>query len=156
MPLQWGRDELGSCLTMTGDALEVTGPSDDGFDLDLAVSALASNSTDVRIMMKVLVNGLASTLGGRLVVERRGGLLRKSEEIRTVQVTLGEDMLRAEIDGASVRCTIGHSSGGIRIRSDQVDMGTWLKRLLGALQAEAKQSESTRLALEKIMIGDAS
>jgi hypothetical protein len=141
---------------MTGDALEVTGPSDDGFNLDLAVSALASNSTDVRIMMKVLVNGLASTLGGRLVVERRGGLLRKSEEIRTVQVTLGEDVLRADIDGASVRCTIGHSSGGIRIRSDQVDMGTWLKRLLGALQAEAKQSESTRLALEKIMIGDAS
>jgi len=141
---------------MTGDALEVTGPSDDGFNLDLAVSALASNSTDVRIMMKVLVNGLASTLGGRLVVERRGGLLRKSEEIRTVQVTLGEDVLRAEIDGASVRCTVGHSSGGIRIRSDQVDMGTWLKRLLGALQAEAKQSESTRLALEKIMIGDAS
>jgi hypothetical protein len=141
---------------MTGDALEVTGPSDDGFNLDLAVSALASNSTDVRIMMKVLVNGLASTLGGRLAVERRGGLLRKSEEIRTVQVTLGDDVLRAEIDGASVRCTVGHSSGGIRIRSDQVDMGTWLKRLLGALQAEAKQSESTRLALEKIMIGDSS
>ncbi len=141
---------------MTGDALEVTGPSDDGFNLDLAVSALASNSTDVRIMLKLLVNGLASTLGGRLVVERRGGLLRKSEEIRSVQVTLGDDVLRAEIDGASVRCTVGHSSGGIRIRSDQVDMGTWLKRLLGALQAEAKQSESTRLALEKIMIGDAS
>jgi hypothetical protein len=141
---------------MTGDALEETGASDDGFDLDLAVSALASNSTDVRIMMRVLVNNLASTLGGRLVVERRGGLLRKSEEIRTVEVALGNDVLRAEIDGASVRCTIGHSSGGIRIRSDQVDMATWLKRLLGALQAEAKQSESTRLALEQIMIGDAS
>jgi hypothetical protein len=141
---------------MTGDALEVTGPSDDGFDLDLAVSALASNSTDVRIMMKLLVNGLADTLGGRLVVERQGSRLRKSEEIRNVQVTLGNDVLRAEIDGASVRCTIGHSSGGIRIRSDQVDMGTWLKRLLGALQAEAAQSESTRLALENIMIGDTS
>ena len=141
---------------MTGDALEETGASDDGFDLDLAVSALASNSTDVRIMMRVLVNNLASTLGGRLVVERRGGLLRKSEEIRTVEVALGNDVLRAEIDGASVRCTIGHSSGGIRIRSDQVDMGTWLKRLLGALQAEAAQSETTRLALENIMIGGTS
>jgi hypothetical protein len=141
---------------MTGDALEVTGPSDDGFDLDLAVSALASNSTDVRIMMKLLVNGLAETLGGRLIVERQGSRLRKSEEIRSVQVTLGDDVLRADIDGASVRCTVGHSSGGIRIRSDQVDMGTWLKRLLGALQAEAAQSETTRLALENIMIGDTS
>jgi hypothetical protein len=141
---------------MTGDALEVTGPSDDGFDLDLAVSALASNSTDVRIMMKLLVNGLAETLGGRLIVERQGSRLRKSEEIRSVQVTLGDDVLRADIDGASVRCTVGHSSGGIRIRSDQVDMGTWLKRLLGALQAEAAQSETTRLALENIMIGETS
>jgi hypothetical protein len=140
---------------MSGDALEVSGSSD-GFDLDLAVSALASNSTDVRIMMKLLVNGLAATLGGRLTVERQGSRLRKSEEIKTVQVNLGDDVLRAEIDGASVRCTIGHSSGGIRIRSDQVDMGTWLKRLLGALQAEAAQSESTRLALENIMIGDTS
>jgi hypothetical protein len=141
---------------MSGDALDVTEPSDDGFDLDLAVSALASNSTDVRIMMKLLVNGLAATLGGRLTVERGGSRLRKSEEIKTVQVNLGNDVLRAEVDGASVRCTIGHSSGGIRIRSDQVDMGTWLKRLLGALQAEAAQSETTRLALENIMIGDTS
>jgi hypothetical protein len=138
---------------MTGDALEAMGPSDEGFNLDIAVSALASNSTDVRIMIKLLVNELAPTLGPRLVVERRGSRLRKSDEIKTVQVALGNDMLRAEIDGASVRCTIGHSSGGIRIRSDEVDMGTWLKRLLSALQAEAAQSETTRLALENLMIG---
>jgi hypothetical protein len=141
---------------MTGDALDVAPSADDGFDLELAVSALASNATDVRIMLKVLVNELASALSGRLVVERGGGLLRRSEEIRAVQVVLGNDVLRAEVDGASVRCTIGHSSGGIRIRSEQVDMGTWLKHLLGALQTEAAQSEMTRLALENIMIGGSS
>jgi len=141
---------------MTGDALQATGPSEDGFDLELAVSALASNATDVRIMLKLLVNELASALGGRLVVERAGGLLRKSEEVKAVQVVLANDVLRAEIDGASVRCTIGHSSGGIRIRSEQVEMGAWLKRLLGALQAEAAQSDTTRLALENLMIGGAS
>jgi len=69
---------------MTGDALQATGPSEDGFDLELAVSALASNATDVRIMLKLLVNELASALGGRLVVERAGGLLRKSEEVKAV------------------------------------------------------------------------
>jgi hypothetical protein len=137
---------------LTGDALDALEP-DEGFNLDLAVSALASNSTDVRIMMKVLVNELAQTLGSRLVVERRGSRLRKSEEIKTVQVALGNDVLQADIDGASVRCTIGHSSGGIRIRSEQVDMNTWLKRLLSALQVEAAQSETTRLALENLMIG---
>jgi hypothetical protein len=141
---------------MTGDALQVTGPSDDGFDLELAVSALASNVTDVRIMLKQLVNVLASTLGARLVVERVGGVFRRSDEVKTIQVALGDDVLRAEVNGATVRCTIGHSSGGIRIRSEQVEIGAWIRRLLSALQAEASQSETTRLALENLMIGGTS
>jgi hypothetical protein len=138
---------------VTGDSLEPAGPGA-SFDLEMAVSSLASNSTDVTIMMRLLVGELGATLGGRLVVERRGSRFRRSDELSSVQVTLGNDVLRADIDGASVRCTIGHSSGGIRIRSDQVDMATWLKHLLGALQKEAAQSETTRLALESIMIGD--
>jgi hypothetical protein len=138
---------------VTGSSLE---PANEpgGFDLEMAVSSLASNSTDVRMMMKLLVAELGATLGTRLAVERRGSRLRRSDELSSVQVTLGNDVLRADIDGASVRCTIGHSSGGIRIRSEQVDMATWLKHLLGALQQEAAQSETTRLALESIMIGD--
>jgi hypothetical protein len=127
-------------------------PSEDGFDLDMAVAQLGANSTDVRILFKVLVNSLAPTLGSRLEVER-AGRFKKSDEIKAVQVALDNDILRAEIDGPTVRCVIGHSSGGIRIRSDQVDIVTWLKRLLGGLQAEATQSEAIRLALEHIMIG---
>src|ERR1039458_3761541 len=125
---------------MTGDALQATGPSEEGFDLALAVSALASNATDVRIMLKLLVNELASALSGRLTVERAGGLLRRSEEIKAVQVVLGNDVLRADVDGAAVRCTIGHSSGGIRIRSEQVDMGAWLQGLVRALPDAAGAS----------------
>lgn len=136
---------------MTGGALEPAG--DSGFDLELAVSSLASNSTDLAIMLRLLVEQLSGPLGGRLSVERRGGLLRRSNEIAAIQVTLGDDLLRAEVDGGVVRCSIGHSSGGIRIRSEQVDMGTWLKRLLGALQDEAARSETTRRALENLMIG---
>jgi hypothetical protein len=136
---------------MTGGALEPAG--DSGFDLELAVSSLAANSTDLSIMLRLLVEQLSGPLGGRLSVERRGGLLRRSNEIAAIQVTLGDDLLRAEVDGGVVRCSIGHSSGGIRIRSEQVDMGTWLKRLLGALQDEAARSETTRRALENLMIG---
>jgi hypothetical protein len=138
---------------MTGGALE---PADDrGFDLDLAVSSLASSATDLSILLRLLVEQLAGPLGGRLSVERRGGLLRRSNEVSAVQVNLDDDVLRAEVDGAVVRCTIGHSSGGIRIRSERVDMATWLKRLLGALQEEAARSETTRTALENLMIGGA-
>jgi hypothetical protein len=139
------------------DAGSVVGagqPSDDpSFDLSLAVSQLASNTTDARIMLKLLASQLADALGDRLVVERAGGRFRKSDEIKSVRLTLGNDTLEADIQGPSVRCTIGHSSGGIRIRSEEVDMHTWLTRLLSSLQAEAATSERTRSALENIVIG---
>jgi len=126
---------------------------DQSFDLSMAVSQLASNSTDARIMLKLLASQLADALGDRLVVERAGGRFRKSDEIKSVRVTLGSDSLEADVQGPSVRCSIGHSSGGIRIRNEQVDMQTWLTRLLSTLQDEAATSEQTRVALENIVIG---
>lgn len=131
----------------------VSAGADDAFDLDMAAAALQANATDVPMMLKLLVDQLSDVLGRRLSVERGGGFLRKSDRIRSVQVELGDDTLRAEIDDAGVRCTVGHSSGGIRIRSERVGMDEWLKRLLGGLEAEAAHSERARLALENIVIG---
>jgi thiamine phosphate synthase YjbQ (UPF0047 family) len=64
--------------------------------------------------------------------------------------------MRAQVDGGSVRCSVAHSSGGIRIRSEAVDLDSWLKRLLNALQQEAAHSEGARQALERIVIGGSS
>ena len=132
------------------------GERGDAFDLSMAVSSLQSNSTDSRIMLKLLVAQLTDVLGGRISVERAGGRFRKSDEIKSVQIVLGDDTLRADVDGATVRCSIGHASGGIRIRSEQVGMDAWLTRLLTILHNEAAHSEQTRLALENIVIGESS
>ena len=134
----------------------LTGPEqqrdDAAFDMSLAISQLASNSTDLRILLKLLVTQLAPVLGDRMVVER-AGRLRKSDEVKSVRIALGNDTFDATVEGASVRCSIGHSSGGIRIRDEQVGMDLWLTRLLSSLQAQAAHSEQTRLALENIVIG---
>jgi hypothetical protein len=136
-------------------AQQGTGSEDAVFDLSMAVSQLASNSTDLRIMLKLLVAQLSDALGGRIAVER-AGRFRKSDDIKSVRIRLGDDTLEAVVDGGTVRCTIGHSSGGIRIRSEQVGMDVWLTRLLSTLQAEAANSELTRQALENIVIGGSS
>jgi hypothetical protein len=129
-----------------------TGSDDAAFDLSMAVSQLASNGTDLRIMLKLLTAQLSDALGDRITVER-AGRFRKSDEIKSVRISLGDDTLEAAVEGGTVRCTIGHSSGGIRIRSEQVGMDVWLTRLLTTLQAEAAHSEQTRQALENIVIG---
>jgi hypothetical protein len=126
---------------------------DDSFDLELAASSLRAEGSDVRILVKVLVDQLTDALGPRLEVERAGGRFRKSEEVRSIAIALEDDRFDAVVDGNILRCTIGHSSGGIRIRSEKVDMDTWLRRLLTVLKAEAVNSQAVRLALESMVIG---
>jgi hypothetical protein len=124
----------------------------DSFDLELAAASLRAEGSDVRILVKALVDQLSDALGPRLTVER-AGRFRKSEEVKSLHIALEDETYDATVDGNILRCTIGRSSGGIRIRTEKVDMDTWLNRLLTVLQAEAANSQAVRLALEKMVIG---
>jgi hypothetical protein len=122
-------------------------------DLELAAASLRADGSDVRILVKVLADQLIDALGTRLQVRRAGGRFRKSDEIRSLAITMGDDQFDAEVDGDVLRCTVGHSSGGIRIRSEKVSVDVWLARLLGALKVEADHSQAVRQALESMVIG---
>ncbi len=125
---------------------------DGSFDLELAAASLRADGSDVHILVKVLVDQLSDALGPRLKVER-AGRFRKSEEIKSLAIALGDDQFDAVVEGSTLRCTIGRTSGGIRIRSEKVDIDTWLNRLLTVLKAEAATSQAVRLALENMVIG---
>ncbi len=126
---------------------------DDSMDLELAAASLRADGSDVRILVKALADQLADALGSRLEVQRSGGRFRKSDQIRSIRISIDDDQFEAEVDGDTLRCTVGHSSGGIRIRSEKVGVDAWLARLLGVLKAEAAHSQSVRQALESIVIG---
>ena len=151
------RSAVGDCPPddLHVDPCRVPGVSDtgDSFDLELAAAQLRAESADVHILLKVLVDQLSEALGPRLQVERAGGRFRKSDEVKSLRISMEDDQFDAQVDGAVLRCTIGHSSGGIRIRSEKVDMDTWLARLLAVLRAEADHSLAVRQALEHIVIG---
>ena len=125
----------------------------EGLDLDLISASLRADSSDVRVLVQVLADQLSGALGSRLVVERTKGLFKKSGELRAIRIALAVDEFESVIDGAQLTCTIGHTSGGIRIRSDKVTMDIWLQRLLAALNDEAAHSQQVRLALEQMVIG---
>ncbi len=127
--------------------------ADDSMDLELAAASLRADGTDVRILVEVLADRLAEALGSRLTVERARKLGRRSGDVRSIQIRLDDDQFEAVVDGDALRCSIGHTSGGIRIRSDKVGVDEWLTRLLAVLKAEAANSQAVRLALESIVIG---
>ena len=123
--------------------------SGDAFDLELAASALLADTSDVQFLLQMLARQLSGSLGGRVTVERDGGLFRRrSERVRSLRVAIGDD----EYIATEQACQIGHESGGIRIRTEKVSMGDWLGRLLQALQAEAGSNQSARLALENLLL----
>jgi hypothetical protein len=126
---------------------------DDSMDLELAAASLRADGSDVRILVKVLADQLADALGSCLEVKRSGGRFKKSDDIRSIRITIGDDQFDGEVDGNTLRCTIGHSSGGIRIRSEKVGVDDWLSRLLAALKSEAAHSQAVRQALESMVIG---
>jgi hypothetical protein len=126
---------------------------DSAFDLDLAVSSLRADGSDVQLMLRLLTEKLAAVLGERLRVTRAGGLLRRSNAIEKVEVRLRGCDLEARCSGASAEFLVGQVSGGIRIRTEHVDAADWTRRLLEELQTEATHSSSARQALEAIMIG---
>lgn len=132
------------------EAGEGLGPS---FDLDVAAASLRADSQDVGILLKLLARQLSDALGDRLVVERKGGLFKKSDEILALRMAMGDESFEARRDGTSLVCTIGKTSGGIRIRSEKVGADEWLRRTLTALQAEARTNSVARQALENIVIG---
>jgi hypothetical protein len=127
--------------------------SDESYDLELAAATLLGDSHDIQTLLRVLASDLSTALGARLKVERKGGLLRRSDDIKSIRVNLAEEDFDAEVHDGAVECTVCHSSGGIRIRTERLEMGQWLQRLLGRLQEEASRSQETRLALEKLVIG---
>ncbi len=151
-PHPWG--ERGS---PGGSLRRVVGDVGDGgpeLDLDLLAASLHADDGDVRVLLRALVTRLSGALGARLAVERAGGLLRKSEEIRRLTIVLGDDQFDATVDRGGLECTVSRSSGGIRIRSSRVGIDEWLRRLLGALRDEASTTEATRIALESLVIGN--
>jgi hypothetical protein len=146
-------DHADAPVLRAGARVPLVSNSDGSFDLELAAASLRADGGDVRILVKVLADQLADALGSRLEVQRAGGLFRKSEDIRSLRIIMDGDQFDAEVDGSTLRCTIGHSSGGIRIRSEKVDVDAWLARLLAVLQAEAGHSQAVRQALESMVIG---
>ena len=86
--------------------------TDDSFDLELAAASLRADASDVRILLKVLVDQLTDALGPRLHVQRAGGRFKKGDEIRSLRIDLGDDEFEAVADGNTLRCGVGPLVGG--------------------------------------------
>lgn len=128
-------------------------PADESLRLDSAVASLLAESSDLKLLMRVLARELSATLGARVEVKYQGGLLRRSAEVRSLAIAGADQSFRAEATNGGISFSIAHFSAGIRLRSENVELPVWLRSLVGALEAEARHDRSAREALEAVLAG---
>jgi hypothetical protein len=121
-------------------------------DLDLLAASLRADLSDLAAFVESLAVKLEDAIPKRVRVDRRRSGLRGPKLVRQVEVDLGDQRLELRFDSGSLETRRAKLSGGIVLKSEQLDTDAWLAALGEALADEAKRSEITRQALQRLLI----
>ncbi|MGZ4167133.1 MAG: hypothetical protein ACXVRW_04610 [Solirubrobacteraceae bacterium] len=120
-------------------------------DIDLVTAALRADAGDLRAFVEALAVKLEDMLGGATSVERRRDSMFGPKRVRRIVVDAGGRRLELRAGDASVQTFCSRLSGGIVLKSDEVSTDEWLRALGEALSAQARSSQTTRQALERLL-----
>jgi hypothetical protein len=121
-------------------------------DIDLIAASLRADQSDLDAFVESLAVKLEEAIPKRVRVDRRRSGLRGPKLVRQIEVDLGDQRLELRFDSGAVAARRAKLSGGIVLKSEQLDIDAWLAALGGALADEAKRSEITRQALQRLLI----
>jgi hypothetical protein len=127
-------------------------PDESALDLDLLAASLRADSSDLSAFVESLAAKLEQAVPGRARVQRRRTGMFGPKTVRNVSVDLGDQRLELSAERAGVQTRCARLSGGIVLKSEALDTEAWLALLSEALAAEAQRSETTRRALERLLI----
>jgi hypothetical protein len=121
-------------------------------DLDLLAASLRADSSDLSAFVESLAAKLEDAVPGRVQVQRRRTGMFGPKAVRSLSVDLADQRLELRAEGRGVETRWARLSGGIVLKNEAVDSEAWLAMLSEALGAEARRSETTRKALERLLI----
>ena len=126
-----------------------TGDAD--LDLDLLAASLRADTSDLRAYVESLAAKLEEAVPGRVRVERRRGGLFGPKAVRSIALDAGDRRLALECRDGAVEARVASVSGGIVLKNETIGMHQWVAAVGEALAAEARRSETTRRALERLL-----
>ena len=127
-------------------------PDEPALDLDLLAASLRADSSDVSTFVESLAAKLEEAVPGRVRVQRRREGMFGPKKVRTVAVDLDERRFELVSEGAGVQTRCAKLSGGIVLKNEELQTDAWLATLGEALATEAQRNETTRRALERLLI----
>ena len=123
-----------------------------GLDLDLLAASLRADASDLNAFVESLAIKLEQAVPSRVGVQRRRSALTGPKRVRRISLDLGDRRLELSFDAGALETSCSRLSGGIVLKRETVDTDAWLTAVGEALSAEAQRSETTRQALERLLI----
>jgi hypothetical protein len=120
-------------------------------DLDLLAASFRADLSDLGAFVESLAVKLEALLPTRVRVERRKQGMFGAKFVRRIEVDGGATRLELRYDGRAIETASSRVSGGIVLKSEQLDIDAWLDALGQTLAAEAERSATTRQALERLL-----
>ena len=123
-----------------------------GLDLDLLAASLRADASDLQAFVESLAIKLEEAVPGRVRVERRRSAVMGPKRVRRISLDAGDRRLELSFDAGALETYCSRLSGGIVLKRETLDTDAWLTAVGEALSAEAQRSETTRQALERLLI----
>ena len=128
------------------------GAKGESLDLDLLAASLRAEGSDLGAFVEGLAAKLEAALPGRVRVQRRRAGLTGRKLVRRIALDAGDRRLELQAEDGTIQTRCSRLSGGIVLRRDALDTEAWLAVLGEALAEEARRSQTTRRALERLLI----
>jgi hypothetical protein len=120
-------------------------------DLDLLAASLRADASDLDAFVEGLAVKLEDAVPGRVQVSRSGGF-RKPKRVQRIALDAGDLRLELSYNGGALETSCSRLSGGIVLKRESLDTDAWVAALGEVLAEEAKRSETTRAALERLIM----
>jgi hypothetical protein len=130
----------------------VTPEESSSSDLDLVAAALRADLSDIAAFVEGLATRLELALPGLVQVKRSKSGFRGPKHVSEIDVQAGDERLQLKRDGGTVEASRCRVSGGIVIKTEVLDIDSWLAALAAAVAEQAQRSERTRLALQQLVL----
>jgi len=119
---------------------------------DLLAASLRADLGDVATFVEALAVKLEEAVPAAVRVERARQGFRGPKLVRAIVFDAGGEHLELRRDGGTLQTRRARVSGGIVIKTEEIEIDGWIEALTGALTAEAGRNERTRLALEQLLM----
>jgi hypothetical protein len=125
--------------------------ADTDLDIDLLAASLRADAGDLGAFVEALAIKLEEAVPGAVRVERRREGLFGPKVVRRIALDAGGRRLELRAGAGSVQTYSSRLSGGIVLKSEELSTDDWLRALGETLAVQARDSQSTRQALERLL-----